>query len=36
MAEGRRLQGIGRTARDPVKLRPAIVVLMSAQGKACG
>jgi transposase len=33
MAEGRRLQRIGRTARDPVKLRRAIVVLMSAQGQ---
>ncbi|MFF5265284.1 IS630 family transposase [Actinomadura viridis] len=31
MAEGRRLQRIGRTAKDPVKLRRAIVVLMSAQ-----
>ena len=34
MAEGRRLQRIGRTAKDPVKLRRAIVVLMSAQGQA--
>jgi hypothetical protein len=34
MAEGRRLQRIGRTARDPVKLRPAIVLLMSAQGQS--
>jgi DNA-binding CsgD family transcriptional regulator len=34
MAEGRRLQRIGRTARDPVKLRRAIVVLMSAQGQS--
>ncbi|WP_243726262.1 IS630 family transposase [Actinomadura rubrisoli] len=33
MAEGRRLQRIGRTAKDPVKLRRAIVVLMSAQGQ---
>jgi transposase len=33
MTEGRRLQRIGRTARDPVKLRRAIVVLMSAQGQ---
>jgi transposase len=33
MSEGRRLQRIGRTARDPVKLRRAIVVLMSAQGQ---
>jgi transposase len=31
MAEGRRLQRIGRTAKDPVKLRRAIVVLMSAR-----
>jgi hypothetical protein len=35
MAEGQRLQRIGRTARDPVKLRRAIVVLMSAQGRPC-
>ena len=34
MAEGRRLQRIGRTAKDPVKLRRAIVVLMSAQRQA--
>jgi transposase len=34
MTEGQRLQRIGRTARDPVKLRRAIVVLMSAQGQA--
>jgi transposase len=33
MTEGRRLQRIGRTAKDPVKLRRAIVVLMSAQGQ---
>jgi transposase len=33
MAEGQRLQRITRTARDPVKLRRAIVVLMSAQGQ---
>jgi len=31
MTEGRRLQRIGRTAKDPVRLRRAIVVLMSAQ-----
>ena len=31
MTEGRRLQRIGRTATDPVRLRRAIVVLMSAQ-----
>ena len=29
--EGRRLQRIGRTSKDPVRLRRAIVVLMSAQ-----
>lgn len=29
MTEGRRLQQIGRTAKDPVKLRRAIVVLIS-------
>jgi transposase len=34
MAEGQRLQRIGRTSRDPVKLRRAIVVLMSAQGQS--
>ena len=34
MGEGRRLQRISRTARDPVKLRRAIVVLMSAQGQS--
>jgi hypothetical protein len=34
MTEGRRLQRIGRTARDPVRLRRAIVVLMSAQGQS--
>lgn len=33
MAEGRRLQRITRTVKDPVKLRRAIVVLMSAQGQ---
>lgn len=33
MAEGQRLQRIGRTAKDPVNLRRAIVVLMSAQGQ---
>ena len=35
MTEGQRLQRIGRTAKDPVRLRRAIVVLMSAQGRAC-
>ena len=34
MAEGRRLQQIGRRARDPVRLWRAIVVLMSAQGQS--
>lgn len=33
MSEGQRLQRITRTAKDPVKLRRAIVVLMSAQGQ---
>ncbi|MGY3520289.1 helix-turn-helix domain-containing protein [Micromonospora sp. PTRAS2] len=33
MAEGQRLQRITRTAKDPVKVRGAIVVLMSAQGQ---
>jgi transposase len=33
MAQGQRLQRITRTAKDPVKLRRAIVVLMSAQGQ---
>jgi hypothetical protein len=33
MAEGQRLQRITRTEKDPVKLRRAIVVLMSAQGQ---
>ncbi|TWH23282.1 hypothetical protein L618_001300001170 [Rhodococcus rhodochrous J45] len=32
MEEGRWLQKISRTAKDPIKLRRAIVVLMSAQG----
>src|SRR5215813_4318615 len=34
LTEGQRLQRIGRTAKDPVKLRRAIVVLMSAQGQS--
>jgi hypothetical protein len=34
VAEGRRLQRIGRTAKDPVRLRRAIVVWMSAQGQS--
>jgi hypothetical protein len=33
MVEGQRLQKITRTAKNPVKLRRAIVVLMSAQGQ---
>ncbi|REK87629.1 helix-turn-helix domain-containing protein [Streptomyces inhibens] len=33
MEEGRRLQRISRTAKDPVRLRRAIVLLMSAQGQ---
>jgi hypothetical protein len=33
MTEGQRLQRIGRRARDPVRLRRAIVVLMPAQGQ---
>src|SRR5690606_37663344 len=36
MAEGQRLQKITRTARDPIRLRRATVVLMSAQGQAVG
>jgi len=34
VTSGRRLQRIGRIAKDPVKLRRAIVVLMSAQGQS--
>ncbi|GAU71243.1 transposase [Streptomyces sp. NBRC 110611] len=33
MDEGRKLLRISRTAKDPVRLRRAIVVLMSAQGQ---
>lgn len=33
MEEGRRLQRISRTAKDPVRLRWAIVVLMSNQSQ---
>jgi hypothetical protein len=33
MTEGRRLQRIGHTARDLVRLRRAIVVLMPSQGQ---
>jgi transposase len=34
MQEGQKLQRLTRTAKDPVKLRRAIVVLMSGQGQA--
>jgi hypothetical protein len=34
MEEGRRLRRISRTAKDPVKLRRTIVVMMSAQGQS--
>jgi transposase len=33
VSEGQRFQRIGRTSKEPVKLRRAIVVLMSAQGQ---
>jgi hypothetical protein len=33
MDEGRKLKRRSRTAKDPVRLRRAIVVLMSAQGQ---
>lgn len=33
MDEGRKLQRISRTSKDPVRLRRAIVVLMSARGR---
>lgn len=33
-AEGSKFQQISRTAKDPVKLRRTIVVLMSAQGQS--
>ncbi|AZQ40957.1 IS630 family transposase [Streptomyces cyaneochromogenes] len=33
MEEGRRLQRISRSSKDPIRLRRAIVVLMSAQGQ---
>jgi transposase len=36
MQEGQKLQRITRTAKDPVKLRRAIVVLMSGQGQSAG
>jgi transposase len=34
MEEGRKIQRVTRTAKDPVRLRRAIVVLMSGQGQA--
>ncbi|WP_236655558.1 helix-turn-helix domain-containing protein [Streptacidiphilus carbonis] len=34
MEEGRRLQRISRTSKDPVRLRRAIVLMMSAQGQS--
>ncbi|MGW1682870.1 helix-turn-helix domain-containing protein [Saccharopolyspora sp. NPDC002376] len=34
MAEGQRLQRISRTSKDPVRLRRAIVVWASAQGRS--
>ncbi len=34
MDEGRKLQRITRTSKDPVRLRRAIVVLVSGQGRA--
>ena len=34
MEEGRKLQRISRSSKDPVRLRRAIVVLMSGQGQA--
>ncbi|WP_309117964.1 IS630 family transposase, partial [Saccharothrix sp.] len=34
MEEGRKLQRVTRTAKDPVRLRRAIVVLVSGQGQA--
>ena len=33
MEEGRKLARISRTAKDPVKVRRAIVVLLSGQGR---
>ena len=33
MDEGRKVQRITRTAKDPVRLRRAIVVMMSGQGQ---
>jgi hypothetical protein len=34
MEEGRMLARVTRTAKDPVRLRRAIVVMMSGQGQA--
>ena len=34
MDEGRKLQRITRTSKDPVRMRRAIVVMMSGQGQA--
>ncbi|MFD7656627.1 helix-turn-helix domain-containing protein [Actinosynnema sp. NPDC059797] len=34
MEEGRKLQRVTRIAKDPVRLRRAIAVLMSGQGRA--
>ncbi len=34
MEEGRKIQRVTRTSKDPVRLRRAIVVLMSGQGQA--
>ena len=34
MDEGRKLQKISRSSKDPVRLRRAIVVMMSGQGQA--
>ncbi|SDP74109.1 helix-turn-helix domain-containing protein [Lentzea jiangxiensis] len=34
MEEGRKLQRIRRSSKDPIRLRRAIVVLMSGQGQA--
>jgi hypothetical protein len=33
MEEGRKVQRVTRTAKDPAKLRRAIVVMMSGQGQ---
>jgi hypothetical protein len=34
MEEGRKLQRVTRTAKDPVRMRRAVVVLMSGPGQA--